>query len=160
MSYLLDANVFIEAKNSYYGFDLCPGFWEWLDLAHQHQLVSSVQPIFEELAGKGDDLSNWANERFESGFFLSTESQKTQKLFEKIVSHILQGDYKSTAIQHFLSRGDGWLIAKAIETGATVVTHEAFEPRSKRAVKIPNICRYFDVTEQPPAKAGGFEDTD
>ena len=25
--YLLDANPFIEAKNRYYGFDICPGFW-------------------------------------------------------------------------------------------------------------------------------------
>lgn len=31
--YLLDANVFIEAKNRYYGFDLAPGFWDWLDAA-------------------------------------------------------------------------------------------------------------------------------
>lgn len=30
--FLLDANVFIEAKNRYYGFDICPGFWRWLDL--------------------------------------------------------------------------------------------------------------------------------
>jgi hypothetical protein len=31
MAYLLDANVFIQAKNSYYGFDICPAFWEWID---------------------------------------------------------------------------------------------------------------------------------
>ena len=30
MSYLLDANIFIQAKNLYYGFDFCPAFWEWL----------------------------------------------------------------------------------------------------------------------------------
>lgn len=29
--YLLDTNVFIEAKNRYYAFDLAPGFWEGLD---------------------------------------------------------------------------------------------------------------------------------
>ncbi len=34
MAYLLDANVFIDAKNRYYGFDFCPGFWDWVDLAH------------------------------------------------------------------------------------------------------------------------------
>ncbi len=31
MRYLLDANVFIEAKNLYYAFDICPGFWTWMD---------------------------------------------------------------------------------------------------------------------------------
>ena len=25
--YLLDANVFIQAKNLHYGFDFCPAFW-------------------------------------------------------------------------------------------------------------------------------------
>jgi hypothetical protein len=27
MSYILDSDVLITAKNSYYAFDLCPGFW-------------------------------------------------------------------------------------------------------------------------------------
>ena len=30
MAYLLDANVFIQAKNLHYGLDFCPAFWEWL----------------------------------------------------------------------------------------------------------------------------------
>jgi hypothetical protein len=33
MAYLLDANVFIQAKNLYYGLDFCPAFWDWL-IAH------------------------------------------------------------------------------------------------------------------------------
>ncbi len=32
--YLLDANVFIDAKNRYYGFDIVPAFWDWLQQAH------------------------------------------------------------------------------------------------------------------------------
>jgi len=34
MTYLLDTNVFIEAKNRYYGFGFCPAFWDWIDGAH------------------------------------------------------------------------------------------------------------------------------
>ncbi len=33
MTYLLDANVFIAAKNNHYGFDFCPAFWDCLDTA-------------------------------------------------------------------------------------------------------------------------------
>lgn len=33
MTYLIDANVLIEAKNRYYAFDIAPGFWKWLDRA-------------------------------------------------------------------------------------------------------------------------------
>ena len=30
MAYLLDANVFIAAKNLHYSLDFCPAFWDWL----------------------------------------------------------------------------------------------------------------------------------
>ena len=35
MPYLLDANIFIQAKNLHYSFDFCPAFWEWLDASEQ-----------------------------------------------------------------------------------------------------------------------------
>lgn len=31
MAYLLDLDVFIQAKNLRYGFDFCPAFWDWID---------------------------------------------------------------------------------------------------------------------------------
>jgi Domain of unknown function (DUF4411) len=27
MAYLIDSDVFIQAKNMHYGFDFCPAFW-------------------------------------------------------------------------------------------------------------------------------------
>ena len=35
MAYLLDANVFIQAKNLQYGFDFCPAFWDWLEISYE-----------------------------------------------------------------------------------------------------------------------------
>jgi len=32
MAYILDADVFIRAKNLHYGLDFCPAFWEWLSM--------------------------------------------------------------------------------------------------------------------------------
>ena len=45
MAYLLDANVFIQAKNLHYGFDICPAFWDWLDQQHARGLVFSVSQV-------------------------------------------------------------------------------------------------------------------
>lgn len=39
--FLLDANVFIQAKNLHYGFDFCPAFWSWVDRSHAAGRVSS-----------------------------------------------------------------------------------------------------------------------
>jgi hypothetical protein len=31
MKYLLDANTYIQAMNTYYHVDFCPAYWDWLD---------------------------------------------------------------------------------------------------------------------------------
>jgi len=59
MAYLLDSNVFIEAKRRYYGFDFCPAFWDWLIEAAGKGLVFSVEKVRDELITGGDELSDW-----------------------------------------------------------------------------------------------------
>ena len=54
MMFLLDANTFITPKNSYYGFDLAPGFWTWLERAHAAGWVASVEAVRQELCRGGD----------------------------------------------------------------------------------------------------------
>ena len=49
MAYLLDANVFIAAKNLHYGLDFCPAFWEWLVASHSAGFVYSVENPFDML---------------------------------------------------------------------------------------------------------------
>ena len=46
--YVLDANVFIEAKNKYYGFGLCPGFWKALIAQHDNNRVFSIEKVLDE----------------------------------------------------------------------------------------------------------------
>ena len=42
-SYLLDTNVFIQAKNLHYGMDFCPAFWEWLKVKNRDGQVFSIE---------------------------------------------------------------------------------------------------------------------
>lgn len=42
MKYLLDANTYIQAKNFYYGMDICPAYWDWLDQQSLAGLVGSI----------------------------------------------------------------------------------------------------------------------
>ena len=42
MAYLLDANVFIQAKNLHYGLDFCPAFWDWLIDRNEAGVVFSL----------------------------------------------------------------------------------------------------------------------
>ncbi len=68
MTYLLDANVFIAAKNLHYGFDFCPAFWDWLDTGNRAEKVFSIEKVGDELQALGDDLAKWAELRGD-GFF-------------------------------------------------------------------------------------------
>lgn len=63
MAYLLDANVFISAKRAHYGFDFCPGFWDWLLRANAAGQVYCIEKVANELTGSGDDLSLWIQPR-------------------------------------------------------------------------------------------------
>jgi hypothetical protein len=69
MVYLLDANVFISAKNLHYGFDFCPAFWQWLDDRNADSMVFSVEKVGDEVQAGADDLVTWAASRA-ARFFL------------------------------------------------------------------------------------------
>ena len=72
--YLLDSNVFIQAKDLHYGFDFCPAFWDWLVEQNRTGKVASVEKIEEELKAGNDELAEWAAKRGE-GFFLPRTTQ-------------------------------------------------------------------------------------
>ena len=49
MAYLLDADTFIQAKNLHYGFDFCPGFWDWIVRENAAGCVFSIEKVGDEL---------------------------------------------------------------------------------------------------------------
>ena len=49
MAYLLDANVFIAAKNLHYSFDFCPAFWDWLISGNAAGSVFSIEKVGDEV---------------------------------------------------------------------------------------------------------------
>jgi Domain of unknown function (DUF4411) len=57
MAYLLDANVFIQAKNLHYGFDFCPAFWDWLIARNDAGDVFSIERVGDEIDAGADELS-------------------------------------------------------------------------------------------------------
>jgi hypothetical protein len=50
VTYLLDANVFIQAKNLHYGLDFCPAFWDWLIDNGAGGRVFSIDKVADEIA--------------------------------------------------------------------------------------------------------------
>jgi hypothetical protein len=144
LNYLLDANTYIQAKNEYYQMEVCPGYWDWLDHQFAAENLASVSMVYDELKAFGDELSDWVKERRVQ--FLDVSDEATQSHFSEIAEHVVQlENLKPGNRENFLEGADPWLIAKAREIKAVVVTHEALAPESSRKVKVPNVCKVFDV---------------
>ena len=140
--YLLDSNVFIEAKNSYYGLGFAPGFWDWLIQENRVGMVASIGQVESEICAGSDDLSEWAKEREET-FFLHRDST-TRPAHHKISSWAHSQGYDRDAVDEFLNAADSWLIAYALTYGYTVVTLETTKQASKK-IKIPIVCSIFNI---------------
>jgi hypothetical protein len=149
MLYLLDSNIFIEAKNRYYGFDFCPAFWDFLDEEITNTTIITIQEVYTELSSGKDDLAQWIKERKDSSFFTSVDDEETQKEFAKIAQYVAE-NFSQEETNKFLSVADPWLVAKAKVLGATIVTHEVIAPSNTKKVKIPNICAQFGVNYTNP----------
>lgn len=143
--YLIDSNIFIEAKNFYYAFDICPGFWEWMDMAVANDDVRSITKVYDELADGGDELATWVKGRKGDGRFLGITDPQTQIAFRQIAAEVQRGPWRDPAKADFLAKADPWLIAKAKALGATVVTHEKADANALRRVPLPSICARFGV---------------
>src|SRR5512140_1715749 len=136
--YVLDANVFIEAKNKFYSFNLCPGYWRALIAQHENRRVCSIDKVLDELIGEGDRLSDWAKDAVPSTFFKKTQDQAVINAFQGMVTWV------NSAAQ-FASAADGWVIAFAKVNKLIVVTHEEYAPAAQRRVPMPNVCIEFNV---------------
>ncbi|MGH7940100.1 MAG: DUF4411 family protein [Limisphaerales bacterium] len=143
MAYLLDANTLIQAKNEYYGFDLCPGFWAWLEQGNAAGEVFSIDRIQQELERGNDELATWATAHGH-GFFLPVDEQTNQAM-AVVAAWVQNGNFSDNAKREFFSGADPFLIAHAMAHGQTVATHEVHKEGERRKVKIPTVCRGLNV---------------
>lgn len=137
MSYLLDANVFIQAKNLHYGLDFCPAFWEWIIKNSNSGRVFSIDKVADEIAAGGDELTDWSKQNG-AALFHQTDAQAAAH-FSRVSTWVTTQQYEPAAINTFLQVADFYLIAHALAGGHIVVTHEVTANSPKR-IKIPNVC--------------------
>ena len=142
MPYLLDTNVFIEAKDQYYMFDVCPGFWEWLVEQNRNGSVYSVQAVNNELQNGGDALSVWAGERGVE-FFLP-QNASTVRALGIVSNDVRRMNYDENVVNNFFNTTDYCLVAEAYSRKYTVVTREV-RSNSTRRVKIPDVCDKLQI---------------
>lgn len=137
MAYLLDTNVFIQAKNLHYGLDFCPAFWDWLIANNGTGKVFSIEKVGDEIEAGADELSAWGKP-LGGGFFLKPDAALLPALAATSAWAAGQ-NYEPAAVNTFLQVADYYLVAHALAHGHVVVTHEIAAASTKK-IKIPNAC--------------------
>jgi len=148
LTYLIDSNIFIEAQNTYYCLDICPGFWEFLSQRFESGELISIRNVYDEISHKDDVIYDWLKDR--KPFFSPVDDELTQRNFSDIANYV-QSEYTIRKVNNpnigpFLSAADPWLIARAKTLSAILVTHEIKAGPGSFKPKIPDVCEQFGVT--------------
>ena len=141
MAYLIDTNVFINAKNEYYAFEFCPAFWEWLKHCNEKYTIFSIEKVWEEIEAGNDELVQWT-EQCDDNFFLKL----TPKIFKNYdsVRKWAERNFKTNQVRTFLGAADAYLIAYAMGTEHTIVTLEKHGSKKKK-ITIPQACKQWKI---------------
>lgn len=148
-TYIVDADVLISAKNRYYAFDICPGFWKSLIHHGRTGNIPGIDRVRNELlAGrKTEDLVQWVKNDLPTDFFLDTSDEDVTSAFADIMLWVQRSTrYFDRAKAKFATEADGWLVAYAMVNGVVVVTNEQPRPESRNRVLLPDVCTQFNVT--------------
>ena len=146
VTYLLDSNVFIEAHQGRYPMDVFPSYWSMLSSQCHCDRMHSLAIVKRELMVGSDGLSDWISSAVPPSVFL--DESEVAKLYPEVVAYVANhSQYTQAAKDVFLSAevADAWLIAYARKHKCTIVTNETSSPESKTRIKIPDICRYYNV---------------
>ncbi|MBW6494153.1 MAG: DUF4411 family protein [Burkholderiaceae bacterium] len=148
MKLLLDANAFLTPALTYYAFDICGGYWNWLAQAAAEGKVASIAPVKRELQQKDDQVKNWI-EMHGSSIFMPDDASIRNSMGQ-VASWASSNGYTSAAVSDFLSKADSYLIAYALHGNHQIVTLETRAPGSRSKIKIPDAGDAHGISSISP----------
>lgn len=150
MIYLVDANVVMQAANTYFRHSWVPEFWSWL--RHHGSLGNIKMPleIFQEIKdgsnnSEKDELFAWASEKKNKDAILLADS-----VTSPLIKTVMEKGYSLTLneVQLQMIGQDPFLVAHALKDPANrcVVTHEVSRPKAAaHNRKLPDACASVGV---------------
>ncbi|MBQ9527204.1 MAG: DUF4411 family protein [Fretibacterium sp.] len=151
--YLLDANILIAPSNSYYSFELAPGFWPQMKKAILADNVLVPDVVYDEIIKGKDNVISWLKEI--DGFNpISTKTTSILRAYGDVQNYISDcGLYQRRGIDEWanVDVADPWLIAAAMEQNATIITFETPQMNASskgqvfKKVKIPDVANHFGI---------------
>ena len=143
--YIIDSNIFITAHRQIYPFDVAPSFWEKLAEKASSKIII-IEAVEKEILKGQDLLAEWYEKEKTNFQVLGIPDQEVIKAYQKIITSINDNkQYKQSAKEEYASLTDSWLCAYGLAYGETIVTLEKYDSEIKKRIKIPNVCREFEI---------------
>lgn len=148
--YLIDSNIFLQAKNLHYRFEFCSHFWSWVKQAHGDGMVCSTQKVKKELIkGKDDDpVKLWMSELPDTFFIPDDTDARVILKYREVMKWTAENTHFKDAAKKEFARSDiadAFLIAVAMAYGYEIITHELSNPDRKNKIQIPDAANVFGV---------------
>lgn len=146
--FIVDSNFFIQAHRSIYPLDVVQSFWFKIKNLASVGTILSIDKVKLEIfdnSAHQDELKEWCQSNLPDDFFQSTDSVLANYI--TIVKWVNSSNFTDRAKQEFLETdlADPWLVAFAMSNGWIIVTYEKSEPNRKNKIKIPEVCKQFNV---------------
>lgn len=145
--FLIDANVFIQAKNFHYQFCFCQGFWNFLLNLHEKKILYSLKSVYHELVEvKKDELAIWVQKNIPESFWLD-DYDAIEKYAEIIRWAHNNPSFKPVAKKNFadLTTADPWLVSYAATFNYSIISQEKSNPFSPRKIYLADAAKEFRV---------------
>lgn len=147
--FILDSNFFIQASRSTYPLDVAISFWQKVQQLANAGTIISIDKVRDEIYRNEDELTQWCKDNLPDEFFLDSDEVIDEYTLVVQWAASRGEHFKQSAIDEFLSYelADAWLVANCLAKREThsIVTYETSDPKSKRRIKIPDVCIAFDV---------------
>lgn len=135
--YVIDTNVIIDGRNQHYPPDVLPAIWDLMGELIDAGRAVTPREVHDELKRGSDDCAEWCAKQ---PSFIVDVSPRTLSHVSSIAS-----SYPDW-VQGTKNGADPFVVAHAIERGATVVTNERLYGGGNPAlIRIPNVCRDLAV---------------
>ncbi|WP_270725874.1 DUF4411 family protein [Shimia sp. Alg240-R146] len=140
--FLIDANVLITAKNTYYPLEHIPQFWTWLIHQGEANTIKMPREIYDEVSGGSDDLAEWIKCEDAKNALLLDEDADLALVQQALRDGYQSDDAKFTDSELIKVGRDAFLVGYGlVDDSRTVVTKEVSK-RTKRlgATRLPDAC--------------------
>jgi hypothetical protein len=141
--YIFDSDALIQAYKHDFPPEDNPGaFWNWLGQQGQAGNVGIPEAVFDEI-GTGYDALSELLEDYKDAMLIP----KIDALASLPVVLDQYGAITEHDIEVISGKADPFLVAHAMQSGATVVTNEVSRPNAQapQNKKVPDICNCFGV---------------